>query len=208
MPRPHRIQFPGALYHVTARGNNGSRMFRSQRDGEAFLDLLAVIVRRHHVLVHAYCLMGNHYHLLLGTPLGNVSRALQYLNGVYCQAFNRRHKRSGHILGARFHSSLIVEEAHLFETARYIVCNPCRAGLCAHPEQWPWSSYRATAGHVAPPRFLTTRWLLGQLASDQSRAWQRYRDLVAARLDAPLDLRTTAIAATRERARPPRAEAA
>jgi REP element-mobilizing transposase RayT len=197
MPRPKRIQFPGALYHITARGNNREPMYLDDLDREHFLRVLATTTRRYHALIHAYCLLTNHYHLLLETPLGNVSRALQYLNGVYCQRFNRRHGRNGHVLGARFAAQLIEREAHLLEAACYIVCNPVRAGLCAHPARWRWSSYRATAGLTPTPTFLLTRALLAEFAPDPTRARQRYRAFVTARLSA-----------TRPRTRRPRAEAA
>lgn len=159
MARPLRPLFPGGIYHVTARGNDRQTIFEDDADCSLFLVVLASVVSRYRVRCHAYCLMGNHYHLLLQTPEGNLSTAMRQLNGVYTQRFNRRHERSGHALQGRYGAELVDGRAYLHEVCRYIVLNPVRAGLAEHPRDWTWSSFRATAGEVVPPGFLTVDWL-------------------------------------------------
>jgi REP element-mobilizing transposase RayT len=183
MARPLRLEFPGALYHVTSRGNGRQVIFSDDVDRERFLAVLASTVARYHVLCHAYCLMGNHYHALLETPEGNLSRAMRQLNGVYGQGFSRRHERPGHVLQGRFHAQVVDRDTYLREVCRYIVLNPVRASLVAHPEQWPWSSYRATAGEAPVPRWLTVDWVLA-LGDSPTRAIaeRRYRQFVGAGL--------------------------
>jgi REP-associated tyrosine transposase len=183
MARPLRIQFPGGLYHVTARGNGRQALFADDTDRECFLGVLASVVVRYHLLCHAHCLMGNHYHLLLETPEANLSSAMRQLNGVYSQRFNRRHGRPGHVMEGRFHAQVVDRDAYLREVCRYIVLNPVRADLVVHPRQWPWSSYRATAGEAPVPAFLTVDWVLS-LDNMPARveAERRYRQFVAAGL--------------------------
>ena len=180
MARPLRIQFRGGLYHVTARGNGRQTLFADDADRERFLIVLTRAVARYRLLCHAYCLMGNHYHLLLETPEANLSRAMRQLNGVYSQAFNRRHERPGHVLEGRFHAQVVDKDAYLREVCRYIVLNPVRAGLVAHPREWPWSSYRATAGQAPVPPFLTVDWVLslaGTVArSEAERLYSQFVD--------------------------------
>jgi len=186
MARPLRIEFPGGLYHVTARGNGRQSIFDDDTDRARFLRVLTSVVSRYGVLCHAYCLMGNHYHLLLETPEGNLSRAMRQLNGVYSQAFNRRHQRPGHVLEGRFHAQVVDKDAYLRTVCRYIVLNPVRAGLVAHPGQWPWSSYRAVAGDAPVPAFLTVDWVLS-LGDTPIRATaeRRYREFVEGGLAEP-----------------------
>lgn len=183
MARPLRIQFPGGLYHVTARGNGRQTLFADDADCERFLKVLTLVVARYHLLCHAHCLMGNHYHLLLETPDANLSLAMRQLNGVYSQAFNRRHERPGHVLEGRFHAQVVDKDAYLREVCRYIVLNPVRAGLVAHPRDWPWSSYRATAGEVPSQPFLTVDWVLSLAGTaTRSDAERRYMEFVDAGL--------------------------
>jgi REP element-mobilizing transposase RayT len=183
MARPLRIEFPGGLYHVTARGNGRQDIFADDTDRNRFLLVLTSVVSRYHVLCHAYCLMDNHYHLLLETPEANLSRAMRQLNGVYSQAFNRRHRRPGHVLEGRFHARVVDKDAYLHAVCRYIVLNPVRAELVTHPGQWSWSSYRATTGETPVPAFLTVDWVLS-LADTPVRAVaeDRYRLFVEAGL--------------------------
>ena len=212
MPRPPRICFPGAVYHITARGVDGAAIYRDAADRRLFLVLLALVVDGTGWRVYAYCLMGNHYHLLLETPRPNVSSGMQYLNGVYGQRFNRRHGRTGHLLGGRFHSALVERQSHLLEAARYVVLNPVRADLREHPAGWPWSSYRATAGTAPPPAFLDRRRLLKIFHADPNRAQRAYRSFVAAGRSIPsrktLGLLRASDAAMRARATQPPAVAA
>ena len=181
MARPLRLEFPGALYHVTSRGNGRQPIFEDDDDRERFLAVLASTVARYHVLCHAYCLMDNHYHLLLETPEGNLSRVMRQLNGVYAQGFSRRHRRPGHVLQGRFHAQVVGRDAYLREVCRYIVLNPVRASLVVHPQEWPWSSYRATAGTAPVPAWLTVDWVLSLGESPvRAMAERRYRQFVDA----------------------------
>lgn len=159
MARPLRLQFPGGIYHVTARGNDRQPIFADDADRSRFLIVLASVVERYRVRCHAYCLMGNHYHLLLETPDANLSATMRQLNGVYTQGFNRRHERCGHLLQGRFGAHVVDGQSYLHEVCRYIVLNPVRAGLVAHPRGWVWSSFRATAGQTSAPGFLTVGWV-------------------------------------------------
>jgi REP element-mobilizing transposase RayT len=181
MARPLRLHFAGGIYHVTARGNDRRPIFEDDDDCSRFLTILASIVTRYHVLCHAYCLMDNHYHLLLETPEANLSVAMRQLNGVYTQRFNRRHRRCGHLLQGRFGAQLVDRDAYLWEVCRYIVLNPVRAGLVAHPRQWRWSSFRATAGETIAPGFLTVDWVqtLGG-AKARGEALERYTAFIEA----------------------------
>ena len=178
MARPLRIQFEGAVYHVTSRGNAGNPIFISDDDRVLFFKILGETVERFGWICHAYCLMPNHFHLLIETPQANLSRGMRYLNGVYTQAFNRSRKRGGHIFQGRFKAVLVEKESHLLEVARYIVLNPVRAQLAAHPRMWKWSSYRATSGESSPPAFLTVDWLLQQFDGRRERAIRAYRRFV------------------------------
>jgi REP element-mobilizing transposase RayT len=186
MARPLRLQFSGGVYHVTARGNDRQVIFVDDIDCSRFLDVLASVVARYRVRCHAYCLMGNHYHLLLETPEANLSLAMRQLNGVYTQRFNRRHERCGHALQGRFGAQLVDGDAYLHEVCRYIVLNPVRAGLVSHPRAWPWSSFAATAGEAPVPGFLTVDWVLA-LGGPASRAAAagRYVKFVEQGLDRP-----------------------
>ncbi|MEF8982615.1 transposase [Thiohalorhabdus sp.] len=179
MARPLRIEYPGALYHVTARGNARGWIYLDDADREAFCGLLGEVVASFNWVLHAYCLMGNHYHLLVATPDANLGRGMRHLNGVYTQRFNRRHHRSGHVLQGRYKAILVEEEAYLLELARYIVLNPVRAGLVADASEWPWSSFRATAGLDGRPPWLTVDWLLAALGGRPEAARRRYRQFVA-----------------------------
>ncbi len=179
MARPLRIEFPGAAYHVTGRGNAQRAVFEDDADRERFLGTLEKSAGRFGLVLHGFCLMGNHYHLLVETPDAGLGRAMRDLNGVYTQAFNRRHGTSGHLFQGRYKAILVQRDAHLLELARYVVLNPVRAGLCKRADQYRWSSYRATAGLDPAPRLLTVEWLLSQLGSRPARARERYRAFVA-----------------------------
>lgn len=178
MSRPLRIEYPDALYHLTSRGNARGEIFVDDNDRNIFLDVLGSVVERFGWRIHAYCLMGNHYHLLAGTPQANLSRGMRRLNGVYTQRFNRRHGRVGHAFQGRFKAILVERDTYLLELARYIVLNPVRAGLAGAPGQWHWSSYRATAGEQPPPHWLSVNSILDQFGNSQTPAQDRYRQFV------------------------------
>ena len=179
MARPLRIEFEGALYHVTSRGNAKQPIFLNDHDRKDFLDVLADVVDRFRWICHAYCLMDNHCHLIIETPEANLSRGTRQLNGVYTQVFNRRHGRVGHLFQGRYKAILVEKESYLLELARYVVLNPVRAGLVPHPGDWKWSSYRATVGEEETPPFLTVDWILGQFSEKRLKAQKAYRDFVA-----------------------------
>jgi REP element-mobilizing transposase RayT len=180
MARPLRIEYPGAVYHVTARGNATNDIFHSDTDRDTFLKILSGVVKRYNWLCHAYCLMDNHYHLLIETPDGNLSVGMRQLNGVYTQKHNWLHQKSGHVFQGRFKAIVVEKESYLLELCRYVVLNPVRAGKTETPEQWRWSSYRFTAGMKAPPDYLTTDWLLGLFHSKKRDAQKLYRKFVRA----------------------------
>ncbi len=181
MTRPPRVIDPAAVYHVTSRGNNGCAHYLDDDDRRMFLAMLGRAVARHDWLVRAYCLMTNHYHLVVQAPLGGpaLSKGMQELNGGYSRTFNARHRRRDHLRRNRFHAEPIEEESHLLEACRYVVLNPVRAGMCETAEAWPWSSYQATAGVRPAPRFLSAGWLLELFSPDLARARERYRGFVA-----------------------------
>jgi len=178
MARPLRLEYAGALYHVTSRGNGRSKIFRSSEDRSTFLDILAEVIQKYAWQLHAYCLMDNHYHLVVETPHGNLSLGMRQLNGVCTQAFNWRHRTTGHLFQGRYKAILVDKERYLLELCRYVVLNPVRAGMADKPERWLWSSYRATAGLSAVPEFLTTDWLLSQFGKKKAQSQSRYRAFV------------------------------
>ena len=184
MSRPLRLDHAGAVWHVTCRGNEKRDIFRDDEDRRFLLTLFRRAVTILRWRVHAYVLMGNHYHLLVETPEANLSRGMRQINGIYTQRFNRRHERVGHLFQGRFHSILIEKEAHLLEIVRYVVLNPVRAGLSRRPEDWQWSNYRATAGLERPTAWLEVDWTMAQFGGG-ALAGDRYQQFVAAGLAKP-----------------------
>lgn len=178
MARPLRIEFPGAVYHVTSRGNARTDIFEDDNDRHLFLSILGQAVKRFNWLCHAYCLMSNHYHLLIETPEGNLSAGMRHLNGVYTQACNRLHHRDGHVFKGRFKAVLVEKESHLLELCRYVVLNPVRAHMVQRVEQYPWSSYLSVLGKVAVPDYLCTEWLLSNFSASLPEARRLYRQFV------------------------------
>src|SRR4029077_4364817 len=173
MARPLRIEFDGALYHVTSRGNERKAIFKDDTDRKLFLDTLARVKDRFHWICHAYCLMNNHYHLVIETPDGNLSRGMRQLNGVYTQAYNRRHDRAGHLFQGRFKGIVVQKETHFLEVCRYVVLNPVRAKAVRDPGKWKWSSYRATAERDSPNGCLTIKKVLSQFGRRYGRAQEK-----------------------------------
>ena len=183
MARPLRLEFPGAVYHVTSRGNAQAAIFLDDIDRKTCLSVLNLALHRFNLICHAYCLMTNHFHLLIETPDANLSNAMRQFNSVYTQAFNRRYGRVGHVLQGRFKSIVIDREAYLLELCRYIVLNPVRAAMVKDPSSYKWSSYRATAGLDKKPDFLAVDWILEQFGADRPQARQAYRRFVMAGLE-------------------------
>jgi putative transposase len=178
MARPLCIEFSGAVYHITSRGNERKAVFRDDQDRKIFLDTLADVTLRYNWLCHAYCLMDNHYHLLIDTPDGNLSIGMRQLNGIYTQRFNRRHGRVGHLFQGRFKAVLVQKDSHLLEACRYVVLNPVRAKRVHRPEEWIWSSYRATAGRTKLHPCLAIDWVLSRFGSERKIAEASYRRFV------------------------------
>jgi REP element-mobilizing transposase RayT len=173
------------VYHVTSRGHERGPIFRDATDRRQFLNLLASVVLDQAWLLHSYCLMGNHYHLLLETARATLSRGMHSLNARYSQHFNRRHERAGHVFEGRFKAIIVQKQAHLLELHRYIVLNPVRAGLIRRPQDWPWSNYRATSGLLAPPPWLEVGSTLSLFSSFGSGASGAYARFVAEGMDRP-----------------------
>lgn len=164
MSRPLRIEYPNAIYHITSRGNAQANIFLDDTDRELFLQTLESVIKRFGWLCHAYCLMDNHYHLVIETPQPNLCGGMRQLNGVYTQKFNRAHQRIGHVFQGRYKSILVERDAYLLELCRYVVLNPVRAKMVDEAGQWPWSSYAATAGIDVCPSWLSIQWLLSQFS--------------------------------------------
>ena len=185
MARPLRIEFPGAVYHVTSRGDRREPIYRDDDDRLAQLDVIAQAMDRFDAQVLAYCLMGNHYHLVLHTRRPNLSRLMRHVNGVYTQVFNRQHGLVGHLLQGRFKAILVDRDAYLLALCRYVERNPVAAGSVAQPEDWPWSSCRAHLGLEGTPPWLDTDGLQGYLLArepmtrgDRQQAARLYAKLV------------------------------
>lgn len=179
MARPLRIEYAGAVYHITSRGNERKAVFKTDQDRINFLNTLQHVNKRYHWICHAYCLMDNHYHLLIETPDGNLALGMRQLNGVYTQLFNKLHGRTGHLFQGRYKSILIQKDSHLPEVCRYVVLNPVRAKMAERPDAWKWSSYRATAGREAAHPCVTIDWVQGQFSGRREKAEQEYRKFVS-----------------------------
>jgi putative transposase len=152
--------------------------FNDDEDRETFLRILAHVNKRYHWLCHTYCLMDNHYHLLVETPDGNLSLGMRQLNGVFTQARNKRYNKTGHLFQGRYKAILIQKDSHLLEVCRYVVLNPIRAKIIEKPEDWKWSSYLATVGKEQPRPCLTIDWVLGQFSRIRATANKEYRQFV------------------------------
>lgn len=176
MARPLRVEYPGAYYHVINRGNAGENIFLSDRDREKFLEYLAVATQRFSIIIHTYCLMTNHFHLLVETPEPNLSRAIQWLNVSYATYFNRKRSRKGHLFQGRFKSILVDEDEYLVQLSRYIHLNPVRANMADGPAKYPWSSYPVFAGKQKKPDWLDTSLLtyFGKTKKERFRSYQSF----------------------------------
>ena len=185
MARPVRIEYPGAYYHVTSRGNERKAIFRDDQDREIFLKLLSRAVEQFYLRLHGYVLIDNHYHLLIETPRGGLHRALRYLNGVYTQTFNRRHGRVGHVLQGRYKSILVDKDSYLLELCRYVVLNPVRARMVSSVADWQWSSYLAMIAKSGGPDWLATERVLSLFSDSAIKARRAFARFVAEGVDHP-----------------------
>jgi len=178
MARPLRIQFPGAFYHITSRGNERRPIFSADRDRQKLLSLLSEAIHRFHLSLHTYCLMENHYHLLLETHEPNLSLAMHFLNSAYTSYFNLIHQRSGHLFQGRYRAILVERDPYALVLSRYVHLNPVRAGLCRTPEDYFWSSYQAYLNPKNKPPWLETSFLLAYFGSQEKEARKRHREFV------------------------------
>ena len=189
MARPLRIEYPGAFYHVTSRGNERKEIFKSAADREQFLFYIAAACARYGAIIHAYCLMTNHYHLMIETPFGNLSLIMKYINSSYTTYFNTKRKRAGHLLQGRYKAILIEADSYAAELSRYMHLNPVRAGMAKFPEDYLWSSYLFYI-EGSEPTWLTTRFILGYFGTDDPESRRNYRlyinEKVAGEYSSPL----------------------
>lgn len=179
MPQPLRIEYPGAWFHVFARAVWERELFVDDSDRRFFLRRLSRTVARYAWTCTGYCLMGTHHHVLVRLTRPNLALGMQELHSVYARCFNQRHGRRGHVFSERYEPVLLETEAHVLQAHRYVVRNAVEAGLCATPADWPWSSYRATAGMAPCPRLLDLEPLLSLLGPDSRAARARYLAFVA-----------------------------
>lgn len=185
MSRPLRIESTDALFHVTSRGDRREDIYLDDTDRSTWLDALAQVCGRFNWEVQAYCLMSNHYHLMVQTPDANLAAGMRQLNGVYTQRVNRRHGRVGHVFQGRYKAVMVDAEAFQLELARYVVLNPVRAGMVADAADWAWSSYRAMVAAVEAPTWLDVDALLGQFSPQRPAAVAAYVDHVRAGVGLP-----------------------
>ncbi|WP_321532129.1 transposase [uncultured Desulfuromonas sp.] len=183
MARPLRIEYAGAFYHVTSRGNERKAIFKSQKDREKFLSYLESAVTRYGAVIHTWCLMDNHYHLLVETPRGNLSQIMRHINGAYTTYFNIKRQRSGHLFQGRYKAILIEADAYALELSRYIHLNPVRANMVDKPEDYTWSSYGSYIAQSKAPDWLDTTFVLGYFNADASSVHEMYRQFVEDRCE-------------------------
>jgi REP element-mobilizing transposase RayT len=180
MARPLRIEYPGALYHITSRGNARQVVFLDDEDRSLFLRLLSKVVKEYEWKCYSYCLMNNHYHLLIETPKANLSRGMHFLNSVYAQKHNERHERVGHLLQGRYHAVIVDKEEYLLEVCRYIVLNPVRAGMVEDPAHYKWSSYLDILNRRKAASFLDTSYVLSLFSQPGRNDADEYKTFVLA----------------------------
>ena len=183
MARPLRIEYSGAFYHVTSRGNERKAVYKSQRDREKFFSYLESATERYGAVVHVFCLMDNHYHLLLETPSGNLSQIMHHINGAYTTYFNTKRERSGHLFQGRYRAILIDVDEYAKELSRYIHLNPVRAGIIKNPEEYRWSSCQYYTVKRKPPEWLKRDFILSYFGNEPKTAMKRYRDFIRSVMD-------------------------
>jgi REP-associated tyrosine transposase len=180
MSRPLRVEFPGAWYHVMNRGLNRNLIFSDSEDHVLFLDTLAEACALFNVQVAAYCLMPNHYHALIHTPEGNLSRFMRHLNGVYTQRINRKRKRDGPLFRGRFKGILVQEESYLMQVVKYIHHNPLKARMVSTLREFPWSSHHSFVkpSRKAPPEWLMAQEVLRRFSARRALAISLYKEFM------------------------------
>ena len=178
MARPLRLEFAGALYHITSRGDRREDIYRDNEDRQQWLEILGQVCERFNWVVHGYCQMTNYYHLLAETVDGHLSRGMRQLNGIYTQKFNRRYHESGHLFQGRYKAILVQKETYLLELTRYVVLNPVRAKMVRRPEDWVWSSFNAMTGADTESRWMDVDWTLSQFGNDRTQAISAYEQFV------------------------------
>ncbi len=178
MSRPLRIEYPDAWYHIMNRGRRGEIIFEDRKDYLMFLEVLQESIVLFDCRFAAFCLMPNHYHILVQTPQGNVSRVMRHVNGVYTQRFNRRHDYDGQLFRGRFKSVLVEGDSHLLEVLRYIHRNPVRAEISESVAKYPWSSHSAYVSTTGKQAWVDTEFLLSMFSETPSKARNRYRKFV------------------------------
>jgi REP element-mobilizing transposase RayT len=178
MPRPLRIDVPDATHHIAALAVEKEVVFREPADRRRFISQLAATIACYGWNCRAYCLMGNHFHLIVHTPEPNLSRGMQHLCGVYAKWFNWKYARRGHLFGRRFGSAELVIDSHLLQAHRYVALNPVRAELCRTPESWRWGSFRALVGLDPPPDFLDVAGVHDLFATRPAKAQSMFRRFV------------------------------
>lgn len=176
MGRPIRVEYPGALYHITSRGNERKKIFLEDGDRIKFLKILEDYHDRYGILIHSYVLMDNHYHLILETPRGNLLRVMHGINSSYTGYFNRKYGRSGHLFQGRYKGILVEKDAYLLSLSRYVHLNPMRVGVVGRLEQYQWSSYPGYIGKEKESKWVEYAWVLSQFGRDKGRARRRYRE--------------------------------
>ncbi len=178
MSRPLRIELAGGVYHVTSRGDRREDIYLDDDDRLQWLEIFGQVCKRFNWKCHAYCLMTNHYHIVVETIEGNLSKGMRQLNGVYTQYFNRHHDRVGHVFQGRYKGILVEKDNYLLELSRYVVLNPVRANMVNDVVDWPWSSYQAMIGQQEAQVWLEMVWILRQFGVQKKRAIAKYMDFV------------------------------
>jgi len=185
MARPLRIEYEGAVYHIISRGNRGEHIFAEEQDKEYFIETLQNAVEKYKIDLYAFSIMGNHYHLLLTAPQGELAKAMHYIGSVYGSYLRRQKGWVGHVFGGRYKSLCVEKEGYLLELSRYIHLNPVRAGLAKKAEGYKWSSYGYYIGEKEGPNWLNTDWLLAEYGQNRKAAWKKYKVFVEAAIENP-----------------------
>lgn len=185
MARPLRIQYEGAVYHIISRGNRAEHIFAEDKDKEYFIDTIKRAVEKYKAELYSYCIMGNHYHLLLTTPLGELTKLMHYIGSAYGSYLRRQRGVIGHIFAGRYKSLCVEKEEYLLELTRYIHLNPVRAGITVRAEDYKWSSYRYYIGKEATPEWLNTGWLMEEYGKGKKIAYRKYKEFIEAGIKNP-----------------------